>query len=597
MDDEVVKLILDAQYESVQRAQVVIQATSKDVYDFSDSYEVLELEEKRVAAATGQVTEANKQLAVTVVNLTEEEKRLTRAMEEQARASQSATKASTAFGVAGVNVSTIMGQSAYAVGDFASASGDLGSKLMAVSNNVQFAAAQFGPWGMAVGVGITLTASLIKNWDTLDRAFKEKVAIPEAADNIERMNDALDRTEKRIKELNKLESLTVAEGKEYNKLLQDRHELEEKITEEKKKQKDLKAFNELKSKAESEEEKERSNVLQEGIGGHQGRATGQLSEAMRRAAEKRMAVLAGRAARAKGKKRKQIEAEMRQMMPLAESSEANYGFAEEMMTSAVMHGSKDDTNTILQYMAESPTAFDQHTMQAFGAAAPGVLKTKKQRDAEKKAKQDADKKAKDEAAAAKKAADAAAKQEKEEDDFLNQQVDESGREMHQARMRREAKQRKADADEKRRLAAEHKEDTEFGERTGLTDQAAYRMAELVQQGYRGDVAGRTQHELAQHLGRTFNMAPELASRRAAHITGAAQKNDSEKYEAAYSQAIANGANVNQAMIYANQQILQTLAEANARFTGQAGQLRSQGRRAASMRVRGRSFAPIGGGEG
>lgn len=53
----------------------------------------------------------------------------------------------------------------YGLGDLAQTSGDFGMKLMAVTNNVQFAAAGFGLAGVAVGVGVTAIASAIRNKD------------------------------------------------------------------------------------------------------------------------------------------------------------------------------------------------------------------------------------------------------------------------------------------------------------------------------------------------------------------------------------------------------------------------------------------------
>lgn len=75
----------------------------------------------------------------------------------------------------GTRLNTTVQQLGYGLGDLMQTSGGLGQRLMSVTNNIQFALAGFGAWGIAVGVALTVVASVIRNVEGEFKHFTETV--------------------------------------------------------------------------------------------------------------------------------------------------------------------------------------------------------------------------------------------------------------------------------------------------------------------------------------------------------------------------------------------------------------------------------------
>jgi hypothetical protein len=132
-------------------------------------------------------------------------------------ATAAAAKAKGGFG----NLTTIVQQGGYALGDLASTSGDLGMKLNSVANNVQFAAAGFGPWGVAAGLAVVAGVALVRNFDALDRSFSATTPFPRAADDVAALRRELDHARESMGKLEQQTELTAAELEKYNQLRED----------------------------------------------------------------------------------------------------------------------------------------------------------------------------------------------------------------------------------------------------------------------------------------------------------------------------------------------------------------------------------------
>jgi hypothetical protein len=155
-------------------------------------------------------TKAAAQCSAAIDELTGGQQQLASAIQQAASASATATSATANVGTAARsaggsfrNFSTIVQQGGYAIGDFASTSGSLGQKLMSISNNVQFAAAGFGPWGVAVGVASVGVAALVQNWDALTSAFSSGGIPTSAIEGVDRLKEAVEKLRQEIEEIRK----------------------------------------------------------------------------------------------------------------------------------------------------------------------------------------------------------------------------------------------------------------------------------------------------------------------------------------------------------------------------------------------------------
>jgi hypothetical protein len=83
-----------------------------------------------------------------------------------------------------------MMQASYAISDFASVQGGLQQKLGAVANNIQYAAMQFGPYGIAAGAAVGVTQVLIGAFNS----FRSD-AVKELTGEVERLTAAIKRIE------------------------------------------------------------------------------------------------------------------------------------------------------------------------------------------------------------------------------------------------------------------------------------------------------------------------------------------------------------------------------------------------------------------
>jgi hypothetical protein len=173
---------------------------------------------------------------------------------------------------------------AYAFQDFASAGGDVGQKLNAITNNIPGILAGFGSLATGIGVVVTAGVALYNNWDQVVRLFEEKKPFPEAERDLHRMNEELSAAQKEMKELEKNTSLTVDELIRYNELRTTQARVEKEIADQKERQKAVAEFERAEAPGAKVEERERAAMIQAALAPEKERLATDLAGQLRREA-------------------------------------------------------------------------------------------------------------------------------------------------------------------------------------------------------------------------------------------------------------------------------------------------------------------------
>lgn len=273
--------------------------------------------------------------------------------------------------------STVIGQVGYGLGDLMQTSGSWQQKLMSVTNNVQFAAAQFGPYGVAVGLAATAVASLALNWSTLQRAMQPTTNLFETAGNDVRvMKSELEKATKQMKELADAGKVTGVELETFNRLRKETAVLEEKIAIQMQKQKDIKALGEMTSTREQEDIKTRKESLQSTIGGRTDLLTTQIESEQQAEAQSRIAGLQGRLA---GETDPTARAGIKSQIAALQKRD-HASFAKDIVARMMLHGDEDATKNIQRMMTRRPEQFDDYYKFAVGQVTPEQLATDRHED-------------------------------------------------------------------------------------------------------------------------------------------------------------------------------------------------------------------------
>ncbi|MHC5536643.1 hypothetical protein ACYOEI_00030 [Singulisphaera rosea] len=170
----------------------------------------------------------------------------------------------------------------YAFQDFTSASGDLGQKLNAITNNIPGLLAGFGNFGYAVSLIITGAVALYKNWRAIATLWEDRHAV-KTANDLKGLEDQLDRTKDKIQELEKATkdsngemSMTVEEQAKYNDLKAEQVRLEKEVSAEKKRQHEIDELLQSRSK----EDRERGQAFEDAAAGRGARLRSDVQKAL-----------------------------------------------------------------------------------------------------------------------------------------------------------------------------------------------------------------------------------------------------------------------------------------------------------------------------
>lgn len=587
--DEVVKLILDADASKVEDARRTIQATTSDTYEFAQSIQ-------HVSGETYEFADDAKFLDVVLTDVDKTAKRIA-GSNDAAAASLKRLAAATheaKSGAAGFGQSML--QSGRFVQDFAQ--GGIGGVL----NNIEGLTVALGMGsGLAgvltiVGVAAALAGPKLMEWG---RSLLEvRHDVPQAADDLKRMEDSIKANAKALDELREKTSLSSDELKRFNELTDENARLEKQAAEEKKRRQDLEQFSNLKSDQEKEEAGAFTKAIQEGGPGEAARVKAELVKALKQRSEYNIKDYERQQQERISRGETTIDDEV-EMAKQLEQFKRDQRQGHEQLADRYIQGAMQGNTTLINGINELATGGYGAHLTGFAARLQGHRDEKRKKEEEAEVSyiaQQSDQGERESDRLQKLAEDARKKRGK----ALSDRLDQLGQE-DDDRTAAAERARNLERQQQRPIITQqlHRENDFLGH-TGIVEQAALMQAQLQSRGMSGAAAEeRARAAVEQHLRQNFGMTDANADvfGLSSVAAGRGRQQGRDASEHAYAQAIAQGASVNEASIYANAQMLQTLSEAAAKFSGQAQQLRSQGRRAATMRMQFRGMAPPGGSEG
>ena len=246
-DDDRIKLILDIDDSAAARATQTIQRTTAETYEFAQTIQ-------HTSGETYEFADDVKFVDACMVDLAKHTAQASNGVRQFSNAKDETGRSSFAF-TNGIQ------QASYALGDFASTSGDLGMKLNSVSNNLQFVLAQFGPWGAAVSGAVVLGVAMYRNWDLIASLWEDRKPIPEATKQLELHETALKKAKDALEEFRKAGTLNAANMEKYKQTLVDVEYYEKKIAEDRAVEAAKQAHGELANEAARKTAKEVGGVV------------------------------------------------------------------------------------------------------------------------------------------------------------------------------------------------------------------------------------------------------------------------------------------------------------------------------------------------
>lgn len=579
-NEETVRLKLDVDSSSVGAASQTVKVATSDVYEFAQSI-------THVSGETYEFADDAHFLSIVLADQDSATKRLASSNDAAAKSLDKLAKSAEHAKSGAVGFGQSMLQSGRFVQDFAQ--GGIGGVLNNIEGLVTALGMGSGLAGVLtiVGVAAALAGPKMLEWG---RSLLEvRHGVPPLTDNLKYMEESIKANNKAIEELRSQTSLSGTELERLNRLTAENAVLEKAAAEEKKRRQEIEKYDNLKSDQEREDASAFTQAIQEGGAGE----SAQLKERIRKALESK------NEQEIKEQERRTERRIVDENMSTDEMAKAykeldeyrkfkrqdQTGLANDLVVGA-MQGNATDISSI-----------ENLFNGGYGVSSGGFMDRFRNHRGAKERKKNADE-AKKRYEAEQKRLDEQDKEEERKKAELDRRLENAGAVDDEERARQE-RAGKAERDTTRHhIKAQVKEEDEFADRSGLVTEAAYMQAAHVAEGKSGGAAYDLTHRyVQQQLQRRYGMGEEEAWGRAHRIAGSARAQDEKGYEQAYAQAIHAGANVNQAVIYANQQLLTTMAAAMRQLQTQAQQLRQQGARASSLRVRNASFAPPGGGEG
>lgn len=169
----------------------------------------------------------------------------------------------------------------YAFQDFTSASGDLGQKLNAITNNIDGMLAGLTKYTGAIQIAVVAGVALYRNWDSIVRLFQDKNPFPTLADDAGVLQDKLSGVQKEMKALAENTSLTFDELEKFNQLREDSKNIEAAIADAKERQQAIDEAKKAKAPELEKEERERAEMMRGAIAPRKEEVVGQVAESLR----------------------------------------------------------------------------------------------------------------------------------------------------------------------------------------------------------------------------------------------------------------------------------------------------------------------------
>lgn len=405
MSDETIRLELDVNDESLKQAQATVVTTTKDVYEFADSYELLEKEIAKSIPIVSAAEKAFKDVDYEMVMMG------THATSTAASIGK-ATTAAAGFGKGGADMSRAALEAARGLED-------LQYGISGIVNNVPgMVLAAGGTLGMAAALNILMVAinQTVKHWPEMVAMFTQTTDFSESVGGLNELNDQLKTAKDRLDELKQQDSGSGKDLEEYINLLRTTAEIEERITKEKKTQLEVKKLLELRPPSEIAEEKERAKLLEEAFAGKQqqlidaamlsGGDSGKL-QALSQASQRRAALIGpgGQITDEAGFQREfaprvgesfkdtlnRVNVEHR--AAVEKETKRITENAEKLVRDALIGGKAGAAQTLGAMAARAPGLFPPGAADRFGAVGPGFVAAKKA-DAENAKLDEAERKAK-----------------------------------------------------------------------------------------------------------------------------------------------------------------------------------------------------------
>jgi hypothetical protein len=160
------------------------------IYEFADAYEVVEREEKKVETQTRRLSDVFRAINVSAADVN----RLPETISGVGAASAGASRGA-------INLQQNFTAASYAFQDFASAGGDVGMKLNAITNNIPMILSGLGGLGTAVSLVSVAGISLYRNWDTVATLWRDRNPFLFAAQTADQMAKAVERSKDELEKL------------------------------------------------------------------------------------------------------------------------------------------------------------------------------------------------------------------------------------------------------------------------------------------------------------------------------------------------------------------------------------------------------------
>jgi hypothetical protein len=271
MDEQVIQLSLqtvgtekaDALAKSFSAIAAAGDFAATHVYEFADSYELLDTTIGEAAAAQDQF---NRELDEFIARTMKAET----AVRSTSAAVAKSEKEKRAY-------TTQVQAAAFALQDFVSVNGSLSQRFMAISNNLPMIIGGMGALGAVIGGVVAVGAVVGPHMFEYARSLVEVTTkVPEAADSLKRMTDRIKVNADELDNLQKKQNLTNSELARFNELTAENTRLEKEANEEKAKRARIDAA----LNGTSEEQQARAKAFGDAVQGQGGAFLEQIRRAV-----------------------------------------------------------------------------------------------------------------------------------------------------------------------------------------------------------------------------------------------------------------------------------------------------------------------------